>query len=349
MEYSIRQVMPWDKGAWDQVVTLLTGEGITLDQNLDYTAAVYNPSGVMVATGSCFKNTLRCLAVNSKLRGEGLLNLLVSHLRNVLAEQAVFDVFLYTKYDAAKYFRDLGFYTLATVDRAVVFMENNATAFKEYLNSLKVGLRESKRVAAIVMNANPFTLGHQYLVETAAAECDVLHLFIVKEDISAFSYEVRERLVKSGTEHLNNIVYHHTGNYIVSSATFPSYFIKESEEVTRAQAGVDAAVFEQIAKTLGITIRFVGDEPFSFATNLYNQEMQKRLPKYGVELKILPRKVDSSGKAISATRVREYIVQKEWDSLKTLLPESTLLYLKSDEGNLLLEQIHDKLKIRKGE
>ncbi|EFA28598.1 ABC transporter, ATP-binding protein, partial [Haemophilus influenzae HK1212] len=37
---------------------------------------------------------------------------------------------------------------------------------------------------SIVMNANPFTLGHRYLIEQALQQCDHLHLFIVGEDAS---------------------------------------------------------------------------------------------------------------------------------------------------------------------
>ncbi len=99
--------------------------------------------------------------------------------------------------------------------------------FERYLDRLRqeteaAGLT-GDRVGAVVMNANPFTLGHQYLVETAAAACDVLHLFVVSEDLPR-PFAVRERLVKEGTAHLKNIVYHRTESYMISNATFPSYF-----------------------------------------------------------------------------------------------------------------------------
>lgn len=46
-----------------------------------------------------------------------------------------------------------------------------------------------------MMNANPFTNGHRYLIQQAAAQCDWLHLFLVKEDSSRFPYEDRLDLV----------------------------------------------------------------------------------------------------------------------------------------------------------
>ncbi len=339
MQYQIRQIFAFDKAAQQQVLALLTGEGITRDRNLDYTAAIFDESGVMAATGSFFRNTLRCLAVRSDLRGEGLLGTLVSHLVDELAQRGVFDVFLYTKYQAARYFKELGFHTLAEVDRQVVFMENSATAFQNYLDTLKTGMVAGKKAAAIVMNANPFTLGHQYLAEQASANCDLLHLFIVREDISAFPFSVRERLVRAGTQHLKNIVYHDTGSYLVSSATFPSYFIQDSREVTVAQARVDAAVFGKIARALDIGLRFVGDEPFSFATNLYNETMAEDLPKQGVELRIIPRKLDAGSQPISATRVRRLLAEGDTEGLRALLPETTLAYLLSPEGQEVARRI----------
>ena len=342
MAYQIRKIYAFDKQAREQVLALLQAEDISMDSNLDYTAGIYSDSGRLVATGSYFRNTLRCLAVAKDMQGEGLLGMLVSHLRVELASQGIYDVFLYTKYQAARYFEDLGFHTLAQVDQQVVFMESSATAFSNYLRDISKDKKTGGRVAAIVMNANPFTLGHQYLAEQASKSCDVLHLFVVREDISAFPFSVRERLVKAGTAHLKNIVYHDTGNYIVSSATFPSYFILDSKEVTIAQARVDAAVFGKIAQTLGIRQRFVGDEPFSFATNLYNETMAKDLPKHGVTLTIIPRREDAGKEPISATRVRKLLSFLDYQGLQALLPQSTMDYLLSEEGRALTSQVFKK-------
>ncbi len=64
------------------------------------------------------------------------------------------------------------------------------------------------------MNANPFTLGHQYLVEKAASECDTLHIFIVSEDASLVPFPVRKKLVLEGTCHLPNVICHDSGPYL---------------------------------------------------------------------------------------------------------------------------------------
>lgn len=114
-------------------------------------------------------------------------------------------------------------------------MENRRTGFADYLKKLQtetsqspaakaVSLLANPRTGAVVMNANPFTLGHRWLVEYAASKVDLLHVFIVSEDVSLVPLSVREQLVREGTADLGNLVYHQTGPYMISNATFPSYF-----------------------------------------------------------------------------------------------------------------------------
>ena len=188
-DYYISQISHSDKTAIQGVTALLQAEEIRLDTNLDYTCGMYDDEMNIIATGSCFGNTLRCLAVGSDHQGEGLMNQIISHLIEVQFNRGNTHLFLYTKCSSAKFFGDLGFYEIARIDGQIVFMENRRTGFKNYLKKLKDSsalqlqtLTEStsatnRKVAALVMNANPFTLGHQYLVEKAARENDLLHLF----------------------------------------------------------------------------------------------------------------------------------------------------------------------------
>ena len=143
-------------------------------------------------------------------------------------------------------------------------------------------LNQSGRVGAIVMNANPFTLGHRYLVEQARTACGVLHLFMVSEDVSLVPFSVRKKLIIEGTKDIPGIVYHEAGSYIISSATFPAYFQKGDNAVIRSQAGIDAQIFTQIAAALGITDRFVGDEPTSVVTGIYNEILSTARPAWRV-------------------------------------------------------------------
>lgn len=336
-EYAISQVYPSDRYTLDKVDKLLKQEGISRDANLDYISAAYDDDYNVIATGSCFGNTLRCFAVSNEHQGEGLMNQVISHLIDVQYRRGNMHLFLYTKINSAKFFKDVGFHEIARVDGTLVFMENRANGFSKYL----ANLAETKTAGvcgAVVMNANPFTLGHQYLVETAASQCDTLHIFIVSEDASLVPFDVRKKLVLAGTSHLSNVICHDSGPYIISNATFPSYFLKDKASVIEGHAKLDLAVFKKIAEAMSINVRFVGEEPNSQVTGIYNDIMQKELPVAGIKCVVVPRK-QFNGVPISASTVRQYLKQKNFDGLKDLLPATSLDYFKSPEAAGVIERI----------
>ncbi len=336
-EYAITQIFPTDKAGLKQVDALLQREGITRDGNLDYTCAMVDEDGEVIATGSCFQNTLRCFAVSSDHQGEGLLNQVVSHLLEYQLARGNSHLFLYTKVKSAKFFESLGFYEIARVEGTLVFMENRRTGFPNYLKALEKTARPGLS-AAIVMNANPFTLGHRYLVETAAARCDTLHLFVLSEDASLVPFKVRKELVRQGTMDLPNVVLHDSGPYIISNATFPSYFLKDEAAVIEGHAKLDLAVFTRIAKALNVTTRFVGEEPNSQVTGIYNSIMARELPEQGIACNIIPR-LQEAGKPISASTVRTALRDADWETLKALVPQTTYDYFRSPDAAPVLEAI----------
>ena len=337
MAYSIAQVAPSDRRMLQKIDALLTQEGITRDANLDYTCVMLDDDYRAVATGSCFGNTLRCFAVDRAHQGEGLLNEIISHLMEVQSGRGNYHLFLYTKPGTAKFFSDLGFYEIARVPDRLVFMENRRDGFSSYLAAL-AKTKTDGASAAVVMNANPFTLGHRYLLEEASRACDALHLFVVSEDASLVPAAVRKRLVAEGTADLANLVLHDCGPYIISSATFPSYFLKDEATVIESQARLDIAVFTKIAEALNITARFVGEEPASQVTGIYNRIMLEALPACGVRCVVVPRK-QAGGKPISASTVRLCLQKGDFETLKTLVPQTTLAYFESKEAAPVLERI----------
>ena len=344
-EYHIGQIFSWDRRTLRDMDGLLEKEGIERDRNLDYSAGLFDDSGRLVATGSCFKNTLRCMAVDSAHQGEGLMNEIVSHLIDVQYRRGNMELFLYTKCSTAKFFSDLGFYEIARVQDRVVFMENRRDGFSGYLERLK---RETAAFSgtpgpeagdgAVILNANPFTLGHQYLVETAAAHCRLLHVFVVSEDASLVPFAVRKKLVMEGCSHLSNLVFHETGSYMISSATFPSYFLKDAETVIRSHAMLDIEIFLKIAGALSISRRFVGEEPFSQVTGIYNQVMQAELANRGLSCLVIPRKENAEG-VISASRVRQMIHDGQLERLRDAVPPSTYRFFTSEEARPVIEAI----------
>ena len=376
--YAISSVGSGDRYIQAEVDALLEREGIHRDQHLDYTAAMLDEDYHVIATGSLFGNTLRCMAVSSDHQGESLMNAIVSHLVEVQYSRGNYHLFLYTKCDSARFFGNLGFYEITRVpEENIVFMENKRTGFRDYLAALQrktqqaeitgqdeanagepdpshpaavstaaggslsdgsSALNQSGRVGAIVMNANPFTLGHRYLVEQARAACGVLHLFMVSEDVSLVPFSVRKKLIMEGTKDIPGIVYHEAGSYIISSATFPAYFQKGDNAVIRSQAGIDANIFTQIAAALGITDRFVGDEPTSVVTGIYNEILSTALPEAGVACHIIPRK-EADGKAISASTVRSCIHDGRLEDIRGLVPETTYRYFTSPEAAPVIGRI----------
>lgn len=318
-----------DKHAYEQWSFLMDKANLNKNEELDYTIGIYR-NETLVATGSYYRNILKCLVVCKDVQSENLLTELVQHLINRLREEGIDHYFLYTKPQNAGIFRSLGFQTIIeTTD--ILFMEQGVPNFQSYLSQLKEAKKEGSG-CGLVMNANPFTKGHQYLVEAASKQSTQVYVFVLSEDRSEFSSEDRLEMVRQGVAHLSNVTVLKTNDYLISSATFPSYFLKDDavENVAKIQAKLDAQLFkEKIAPVLDIKTRYVGEEPYSRVTNLYNQSM-KEVFGTDLELVILPR-VSVHGEIISATKVREALRMHDDKRLIDYLPLTTYNYLKKQK------------------
>ncbi|WP_207696801.1 [citrate (Pro-3S)-lyase] ligase [Enterococcus sp. DIV0212c] len=311
-----------DQMGKQQWADFLAAADLIPDDQLDYTIGIYDQEK-LIGTGSIFRNILKCIAIDSSYQNENLLSQIVQALRERLQEIGYQHYFLYTKPKTSRLFRSLGFTEIAATTE-LVFMEQGFPDFEDYLAELKKHQRMTKQNAAIVMNANPFTNGHLYLVTEAVKCAETVYLFVLSEDRSLFDAKTRFELVKEGTSHLSNVVVLPTREYMVSSATFPSYFLKDQAKasIAQVQAVLDATLFkEKIASALSISTRFVGEEPFSEVTEIYNQAMKKT---FGSELKlvILPRKRIGE-EVVSATRVRKLLEQKDYAAIQPLVPPKT--------------------------
>ena len=178
------------------------------------------------------------------------------------------------------------------------------------------------------MNCNPFTLGHQYLVEYAAAKVARLYIFVVEEDRSEFPFKDRIELVRQGVRHIPNVEVLPSGKFIISQQTFSGYFNKAELQDVAVDSSEDVEIFgKEIAPELGITIRFVGEEPTDNVTRQYNETMKRLLPRYGIEFHEIPRKTFGE-EIISASKVREALHAGDFDKIKTLVPATTYEYLR---------------------
>lgn len=181
---------------------------------------------------------------------------------------------------------------------------------------------------AIVMNANPFTLGHRYLVEYACRKVDHLYIFVLEEDISEISYDDRLHMVYLGVKDLKNVTVTSGGKNVISNDTFPEYFMKKELQDAEIDAYKDIESFAlNVAPLYGITERFFAEEPLDNVTRQYNEQMKQYLPQFLINAVEIPRKTDENG-VISATRVRKAMREDDWESVAKLVPKSTLEYLK---------------------
>jgi len=307
-------------------------------REVDYTMALYDAQGRIAATGSCQGQVLKYVAVGPGHRATNASSMVVTHLINLLMKTHR-QVFAFTRPGTARVFEKMGFTEVAKAEPLYTLLEFGFRSIRDYLEVLRSRKAAAavKPAGAVVVNCNPFTLGHQYLIETAAAQCGVVYLFVVEEDRSVFPFADRWKLVEEGTAHLPNVVLLKGGPYVVSGATFPSYFLQNEapDLVIRNQAELDVMIFARhIVPALGIDKRYVGTEPYSETTAAYNAAMKKILPARGVQVIEIERRAegaDADGRPgyISATKVRRAIREGRLDSILGLLPECTRAYLQS--------------------
>jgi [citrate (pro-3S)-lyase] ligase len=327
-----------DKNEKQEIEVFLSRFGLELDKDVDY-SLVIREAGEIKATCSKARNVLKCFAVDEALRGEGITNTLITDLINRLFEEGIYHSFIFTKPENISIFSSLGFNLIHQV-RDVALLENGIQDINSYLAKLikKYNIGSGKK-AALVMNCNPFTLGHQYLIQRASEENEEVIVFIVEEDRSLFPFQTRYELVKKGTEHMKNVTVVPGGEYIISSATFPSYFLREEGTRLKAYTELDAGIFaKHFCQSLKITRRYVGTEPYCKVTSAYNQTLKEVLNQYGVELCMIERKKQEDYE-ISASTVRNLIKEDNYEELKNILPQTTLDFLYTEKGKEIIEKI----------
>ena len=175
----------------------------------------------------------------------------------------------------------------------------------------------------VVMNCNPFTLGHRYLIEQAAKQVERLFVMVVREDCSLFAYAERKAMVEQGVAHLENVTVIDGSEYAISQATFPTYFLKRLDDAADTQMLLDLDLFRRhIAPALGATVRFVGTEPTDQLTRRHNELMHEVL----TDVREISR-LEKEGNAVSASRVRKAMEQGDMSTIRQLVPPTTLPYI----------------------
>lgn len=311
---------------------------------IDHTLGLVDDEGNLVGTGSVAGNVLKYIAVCNKDSEPGQrFNKIVTALSQYLFSQQIFHMFVFTKVKYAVSFKHLGFSELARTDEAA-FLENGSPDVNDYLNELpRVQNQSDKQVAGIVMNANPFTLGHRYLVEKASQENDVVYVFVVATDMSLFNSSERFELVKKGCSEFKNVYVVSGDSYMVSAATFPAYFLKSADSLIENQTKIDARVFKNIiAPKLSIKHRYVGTEPFSHATSIYNESLLSELEPE-IKVHLIPR-LKKESITVTATKVRQLIKENDLAAIENMVPASTAKFIKANKKELQ-RRIREGMKI----
>lgn len=323
------------------LIDFLLKHQLTYEDDIETAFGVFDTEETLLGCGCCAGNLLKCFAVDESLRGQNALGSLVSRLIENRFENGYYDLFVITRPKNKLMFTSCGFYPVAETE-SVLMLENKKNGLENfYKRELPQDLPYPDTsiqggIGSIVMNCNPFTKGHLALIEYAASHCQLLHIFVVEENLSAFPFDVRMRLVKEGTAHLSNVSVHPSGPYMISSATFPTYFLKSGEDAAAIQSALDITLFaSRIAPVFGITKRFAGEEPFDPVTRKYNEAMMQILPQYNISFikidRIEAAGSDGTPEIISASRVRKLLAEHGvTEEALSLVPPCTAEYLKND-------------------
>lgn len=307
---------------------LLQQCGLTPDTDFDQIILLWEGED-LIASGSRKDNLLKCIAVSQRHQGDGHTATLLTMLRQEAFRQGIDHLFLYTKPENQFLFSSLFFYPIARTEQALL-MESKNRGIQNFLNSIRT-YKSNGPVGSIVMNCDPFTLGHLHLIQTAARECGHVYVFVLSENKGFFSARNRFEMARKATEHIPNVSIHPTGPYLISSATFPTYFLKDRDQAETVHCKLDIEIFLRwFVPYFHISRRYVGSEPLSPMTARYNRVLQDFLPSRGVELIEIPRKLHS-GNPISASAVRNWLTQGETEKIREYVPKTTFDYLMQQE------------------
>jgi [citrate (pro-3S)-lyase] ligase len=317
-----------------QVKALLKQNGLTYEDHITYTIGLFD-GDLLIATGSLDDNVIKMLAVDEKYQGEQLLSNVLTRLISLLHTQKKYKYFVFTKPKNKKFFMDYNLF-LIYEDENILFFENKVNTIVETLHEIKYNLKLKRgSTASLVMNCNPMTLGHLYLIETAAKTHDNVIIFLVEENRSVFTFETRFKIVKKSVKYLKNVVVLPSTSYIISKATFPTYFSKNLNEASELYTKLDIHIFkEYFMSILNIDFRYVGTEPLDPLTNLYNEQMKKILQN---QLVIVDR-LEKDSQTISASYIRKLAREHQFELIKELVPKATYQFLKSKKGQKVFHE-----------
>ena len=321
----------------NKLISFLHKNNLEYEFDINSSILVYDKEKI-IATASVANNVMKCFLVHEDYKHQNITNLMFQHLVNELKSRNIYNYFVFTSPENEKIFTSLNMKKIVETMNTVLL--EGGDYITEVLHELKLEYKVSNnKKAAVIINANPMTLGHVYLIETAAKENEEVLVFVVSEDLSSFPFRDRISIIQKALKHLDNVIVLPTLSYLVSKLTFPKYFLNEDQLVQEEQTLVDVLVYKQFYKKIfNINRRYLGEEPFSYNTSKYNQVLKDHLNSH---IKIIPRK-ERNNKAISASLVRQLIKVNKIEKIKEYVPLATYNYLISPKGQKVIGNIQSK-------
>jgi [citrate (pro-3S)-lyase] ligase len=317
-DYHIAE-MPLGTPFFRAQVERFLGDNALAFEEVDSYFVVTDGEGAILSGAGIKGDVIKCVAVAEEHRSEGLMAPLISH---IIGLQGGRNLKVFTKPEYRTVFESLGFHLLAEAPKAILL--ENGGGLEAYVRYL-AALPRKGVCGVVVMNANPFTLGHRHLLEVALKQVDTLFVLPVKEDVSFFPYAERRSMLEA----VPGVVLAEGSAYQISAATFPTYFLKDLSEASETQMQLDIDLFaRQIAPALGVSVRFVGEEPEDALTSRYNSLMAQMLPSFGISTVVVPR-LRLDGVVVSASRVRRALLEGHFADAARLTPGSVHPYLLS--------------------
>jgi len=271
------------------------------------------------------------LAVDETYQSENLASLLVNEILNYFRSNNIYNYQVFTKPKYKNIFISLGFKKIVETDKVIMleggvtFINDKLKEINKILNNKFGEINQNTDLGCVVINGNPITNGHMHIIEEASRNHKLVVLFVVEEDKSEFTFEERFSFAYLSTMRLGNVCVIPSSKYIVSSSTFPSYFLKDETEVSEQYSKIDALIFkEYFMKQLFIKKRYVGTETISKMVN-YNNILKETLQ----DKLVIMERLQENNEVISASKVRSLLKENKIEEALLYVPREISFILRS--------------------
>lgn len=315
----------------ERIKIFLNKFSLKLDPNLTKTFYIENDNNEIIGTISCQDYIIKDLAVDESYQSENLASLLINEILNYFRLNNIYNYQVFTKPIYKTIFISLGFKKIVSTDKVIMleggvsFINDKIKEINKTLTNRFGELNESCDLGCVVINGNPITNGHMHIIEEASKNHKMVVLFVVEEDKSEFTFEERFSFAYLSTMRLGNICVIPSSKYIVSSSTFPSYFLKDENEALEQYSKIDALIFkEYFMKQLFIKKRYVGTETILKMVN-YNNILKETLQ----DKLVIMERLQENNEVISASKVRSLLKENKIEEALLYVPREISFILRS--------------------